>query len=98
MLERITRSEGSLEDCEPRTGYHRSLENEIYRCETGLESNGVLAFTEAGGDTDYSCGFDEQYRPGSWGTGSRDYDAVYEVSNIFHRVENSIFSRRTLST
>ena len=75
-----------MEDCQPRTGYHRSLENEIFRCEIGPETNGVLAFTEAGGDTDYSCGFDEGFRPETWGTGSRGYDAVYKVSNIFRRV------------
>ena len=79
-----------MEDCEPRTGYHRSLKNEIFRCETGPESNGVWAFTEAGGDTDYFCGFDEQYRqyPSSWGGGMRGgvqfHDAVYKVLNNFH--------------
>ena len=85
-----------MEDCEPRTGYHRSLKNEIFRCETGPESNGVWAFTEAGGDTDYSCGFDEQYRPQSWGGGMRgdlmrgmmrwyaSYVAVNKVLNNFH--------------
>ena len=73
-----------MEDCEPKTGYHRSLRNEIFRCETGSESNGVLAYTEANGDTDYSCGFHEGYRPETWGGLMRGYDAVYKVPNIFH--------------
>ena len=73
-----------MEDCEPKTGYHRSLKNEIFRCETGSESNGVLAYTEASGDTDYSCGFYEGDPPGRWGGLIRGYDAVYKVTNIFH--------------
>ena len=72
-----------MEDCEPKTGYHRSLRNEIFRCETGSESNGVLAYTEASGDTDYSCGFYGGSRPKSWGH-MLGYDAVYKVTNIFH--------------
>ena len=83
LLEQITRSDGSMEDCEPKAGYHRSLENEIFRCETGSNPKGVLAFTEANGDTDYSCGFDEGYRPESWGTGLRSYDPVYKVNKYF---------------
>ena len=73
-----------MEDCEPRTGYHRSRKNEIYRCETESELNGVLAFTEASGDTDYSCGFYEAFRPHTWGGIKRGYDAVYKVLNNFH--------------
>ena len=76
-----------MEDCEPKTGYHRSLRNEIFRCETGSESNGVLAYTEASGTdyyTGYRCGFHEDDLPRSWGGPMRGYDAVYKATNIFH--------------
>ena len=90
LLGRITRSEGSMEDCEPKSGYHRSRLNEIFRCEIGSDSNGVLAYTEADGafgriidGKDYSCGFTRTFRPGTWGGGSRSYDPVYTVEKSF---------------
>ena len=55
LIDMLTRSMGDNEDCSPKQGYHKSTYNEVYRCETA-DINGVLAFTEADGGTDYVCG------------------------------------------
>ena len=61
LMERLTRSNGDklihYEDCSPKSGYHKSRNNEVYRCEGGDDKVGVMAFTEANGDTDFNCGF-----------------------------------------
>ena len=54
---------GDNEDCTPKQGYHKSKRNEIYRCEEGDHLNGINAFTEANGETDYECGFYEYTNP-----------------------------------
>ena len=56
LIDTLTRSMGDSEDCTPKQGYHKSIQNEIYRCEEGDHSNGIMAFTEANGQTDYQCG------------------------------------------
>ena len=58
LINTLTRSMGDNEDCTPKQGYHKSKKNEIYRCEEGDHLNGIIAFTEANGETDYECGFD----------------------------------------
>ena len=58
LIDTLTRSIGDNEDCTPKKGYHRSKRNEIYRCQEADHSNGIMAFTEANGQTDYECGFD----------------------------------------
>ena len=58
LIDTLTRSMGDNEDCTPKQGYHKSNKrNEIYRCEEGDNLNGIIAFTEANGETDYECGF-----------------------------------------
>ena len=58
LIDTLTRSMGDNEDCTPKQGYHKSKQNEIYRCEEGDHLNGIIAFTEANGETDYECGLD----------------------------------------
>ena len=61
LMSTLTRSEGDklihYDDCSPKPGYHKSRFNEVYRCEGGDDKVGVMAFTEANGNTDYYCGF-----------------------------------------
>ena len=63
LIDTLTRSMGNNEDCTPKQGYHKSKRNEIYRCEEGDHLNGINAFTEANGETDYECGFYEYTNP-----------------------------------
>ena len=58
LIDTLTRSMGDNEDCTPKQGYYKSKQNEIYRCEEGDHLNGIIAFTEANGETDYECGMD----------------------------------------
>ena len=78
LIDMLTRSMGDKEDCSPKQGYHKSTYNEVYRCETA-DINGVLAFTEADGGTDYVCGF-----PGTWYPAS--FDSPYAVILVGIRV------------
>ena len=61
LMKRLTRSDGDklihYEDCSPKSGYHKSRGGEIYRCEGGDDKVGVMAFTEANGDTYFECGY-----------------------------------------
>ena len=61
LMSTLTRSEGDklihYDDCSPKTGYHKSYRNEIYRCEGGDDKVGVMAYTEANGYYRYKCGF-----------------------------------------
>ena len=57
LIQTLTRSQGGDEDCKPKKGFHKSSRNEIYRCEQAEGLTGVIAFTEANGDTDYECGY-----------------------------------------
>ena len=57
LLKTLTRSDSDEEDCEPKPGYHKSKLFEIYRCEEGDDVTGVMAYTEANGETDYKCGY-----------------------------------------
>ena len=63
LIDTLTRSWGDNEDCTPKQGYHKSNKYEIYRCEEGDQSNGIMAFTEANGQTDYQCGLNLNYSP-----------------------------------
>ena len=62
----LTRSQGSDEDCEPIEGYFKSKRDEIYRCESGNDENGVMAFTEATYDNEFDCGLDDSYLNTFW--------------------------------
>ena len=57
LINTLTRFEGDNDYCTPKHGYHKSRKNEIYRCEEGNGATGVIAFTEANGNTDYECGY-----------------------------------------
>ena len=65
LMKRLTRSDGDklihYEDCSPKSGYHKSRLNEVYRCEGGDDKVGVMAFTEANGGTDYECGYHDWF-------------------------------------
>ena len=66
-------------DCIPKQGYHKSQKGEIYRCEAGNDKKGVMAFTEADGQTDYQCGL------GTYSTAEylmNNYDHYYDISPI----------------
>ena len=63
LIKTLTRSRGDMNlpaymsYCTPKQGYHKSRQFEIYRCQQAEGVAGIMAFTEANGDTDYECGF-----------------------------------------
>ena len=73
LLNLLIESEENKEDCTPKKGYHKSHRKEIFRCKPGSDLNGVISFTEAGGDTDYQCGF-EKWGPSSLVGGGLSWD------------------------
>ena len=96
LMNAITRSEGDklihYDDCSPKSGYHKSRRNEVYRCEGGDDEVGVMAFTESNGNTDYDCGFD-----GSWITAfnivqnHKNWYPVFSVS--FSYLNSTLFNK-----
>ena len=87
LINTLTRSMGDNEDCTPKQGYHKSKRNEIYRCEEGDHLNGIIAFTEANGETDYECGFD-LWEP--WFIHGRWFDNPIILVSFFDKV-NTLF-------
>ena len=87
LINTLTRSMGDNEDCTPKQGYHKSKKNEIYRCEEGDHLNGIIAFTEANGETDYECGFD-LWEP--WFIHGRWFDNPIILVSFFDKV-NTLF-------
>ena len=82
LMSTLTRSEGDklihYDDCSPKTGYHKSLWNEIYRCEGGDDEVGVMAFTEANGNTGYDCGYHDW-----WGNAESVWNYNHNIYPIF---------------
>ena len=85
LLKRLTRAESDIEDCTPRPGYHKSHKGEIYRCEAGHDSKGIIAFTEADGTFDYYCGFEDWSRSDKVLDGydhHNNFYPIYMVTNL----------------
>ena len=96
LMKRLTRSDGDklihYEDCSPKTGYHKSRYNEVYRCEGGNDEVGVMAFTKASGDSYYDCGFqhfDWEYYDQHWQLNAAD---LLHNRNKFPIFTVSVFS------
>lgn len=89
LITTLTRSEGYNEDCSPKQGYHKSARGEIYRCETGDDISGVIAFSEAKWENWFdTCGFQNLDSP-HWILYDRN-NPITTVSNFLDNFPNFI--------
>ena len=102
LIDTLTRSQGDNKDCIPKQGFHKSHWNEIYRCEEAESLNGIMAFTEANGDTDYECGlYQHFYLYDVIGNGYNMYPVLmvsFYSNDLKSRVQIVINKSRKIST